>query len=341
MTRSIAQRRQAWLDLQNLDSSVRRLALVLYDYGERPWPYPDRWQARRDWAVSLYERQLATAQWLDDDRVPAVNLHTGTEIFAAAFGCRVAYPGDNMPYALPLIEHAADVARLRLPQISEGPLGELFEQTDRLLEAVGPEAILHLPDIQSPFDIAALIWKKEDFLIALIEEPDAVRELIAMTRSVLIDFLDVWFRRYGTAYIAHYPDFYMEGGVTLSEDEVGAISPAQFDAFCLDSIQTLSDRYGGIGIHCCAHSRHQWPGFAAVRGLRMLNLVLPNPVLEDAYPYFAAQTAQMHFPFGAQPHTTGWPGPDPDTHVVLTGHARDRESALRLLERLRGGEGGA
>ncbi|MBP7401684.1 MAG: hypothetical protein KBA30_03645 [Clostridia bacterium] len=335
MARTVEQRRRTWIDFQDLSSPVNRIALVLYDYGQRPWPYPDRRAARMDWAVSLYERQLETAQWLDDDRVPAVNLHTGTEIFAEAFGCRVAYPGDNMPYALARVESAADVAKLSVPSVFDGPLGDIFDMTDRIRDRVGPDAVLHLPDIQSPFDIAALIWKKEDFLIALIDEPEAVHELVAMTRTLLTAFLDEWFRRYGTAYIAHYPDYYMEGGMTLSEDEIGAISPGFFRTYCLDSLNALSDRYGGIGIHSCANSRHQWEGFRDVRGLRMLNLIQPAPVLEEAYAFFAGQTAQMHSFFGELRHAPDWAGPGPDAHVVLMESASDRDSALRALERMR------
>ncbi len=335
MAKTIGQRRRTWIDFQDLTSATNRIALVHYDYGLRPWPYPDRRAARMDWAVSLYERQLETAQWLDDDRVPAVNLHTGTEIFAEAFGCRIVYPGDNMPYALSCVEDASGVAGLRMPSIHEGPLGDIFDMTDRIRDRVGPDAILHLPDIQSPFDIAALIWKKEDFLMALIDEPEAVHELVAMTRELLAAFLDEWFRRYGTAYIAHYPDYYMEGGMTLSEDEIGAISPATFREFCLDSLNFLSDRYGGIGIHSCANSRHQWTGFRDIRGLRMLNLIQPAHILEEAYPFFERQTAQMHSFFGEARHGADWPGPGTDAHVVLSAPASDRESALRALERLR------
>ena len=335
MARNLTQRRKTWTDFQDLSSHTRRIALVQYDYGLRPWPYPDRIVERMDWAVSLYEKQLETALWLDDDRVPAVNLHTGTEIFAEAFGCRVAYPGNNMPYAQACVNSAADVAKLRIPSIFEGPLGGILEMTERVRDRVGPDAILHLPDIQSPFDIAALIWNKEDFLISLIEEPEAVHELVAMTRELLTAFLDEWFRRYGTNYVAHYPDYYMEGGMTLSEDEIGAISPAFFKEYCLDTLNFLSDRYGGIGIHSCASSRHQWTGFRQVRGLRMLNLILPANILQEAYPYFAGQAAQMHSYFGEARPAADWPGPDPETHVVLTAQAKDRDTALRALERMR------
>ena len=123
--------------------------------------------------------------------------------------------------------------------------------------------------------------------------------------------------------------------MTLSEDEIGAISPAFFKAYCLDTLNFLSDRYGGIGIHSCASSRHQWTGFRQVRGLRMLNLILPADILQEAYPYFAGQAAQMHSYFGEARPAADWPGPDPETHVVLTAQAKDRDTALRALERMR------
>ena len=49
------------------------------------------------------QKQMEMAQWLDDDRIPALNPWAGTELFARAFGCEVRYPGNNMPFAIPLI----------------------------------------------------------------------------------------------------------------------------------------------------------------------------------------------------------------------------------------------
>ena len=60
MARNLTQRRKTWTDFQDLSSHTRRIALVQYDYGLRPWPYPDRIVERMDWAVSLYEKQLET-----------------------------------------------------------------------------------------------------------------------------------------------------------------------------------------------------------------------------------------------------------------------------------------
>jgi len=85
----------------------------------------------------------------------------------------------------------------------------------------------------------------------------------------------------------------MPGGLTLSEDEVGAISQRMFDALFMPELAELSARYGGLGMHCCAHARHQWPGFRRIPGLRLLNLVQPAPVIHQAVAFFAG-LPQMH-----------------------------------------------
>jgi hypothetical protein len=147
---------------------------------------------------------------------------------------------------------------VKVPELSSSSLANIFEMSDELHRRTGPNSLMRLPDdIQSPMNIAALIWDKSDFYVALMETPEAVRELADKVRTLLTAFLDEWFRRYGTAFIAHYPFYYMERGVTLSEDEIGAVNPDTFDEFFLPELTYLSERYGGIGIHCCANARHQ------------------------------------------------------------------------------------
>ena len=41
----------------------------------------------------------------------------------------------------------------------------------------------------------------------------------------------------------------MSGGLTLSEDEVGAINADMFDEFSQPSLTELSEYFGGIGVH--------------------------------------------------------------------------------------------
>ncbi len=277
---------------------------------------------------------MARAEWLRDDTVPYLDVYTGTEIFAEAFGCEVYRAADNMPFALPLVDCASDASRLAVPDPSATPLAALFDIADELRERAGPEAVMRLVDIQSPMDIAALIWDKNDFYAAMIAEPRAVKDLARKVCDLLTAFLDEWFARYGEEFVAHFPDYYMSRGVTLSEDEVGAVSEEMFVELFEPELVELSHRYGGLGMHSCAYARHQWERFAELPDLRLLNLIQPPGELRDAYDRFANKTTQMH----------GWTGEGspwenaaalPEgSRVVIQASAATREDAVRLAQRL-------
>jgi len=330
-------RMEKWGRFYDLGSGERTMMMVYWTPGlpPRPWPRPDSEDERVAWAARRYEAQLAASRSVPDDRVAFLAPYTGTEIFAEAFGCRVHYPLENMPFALPKIKCASEVRGLRQPSHLAPPLLRAFRIARRLKEMY-PGAPMQLPDIQSPFDIAALIWEKGDFYASLLEEPEAVDDLCRMTEGVLIKFLDAWFDEFGTEYVAHYPDYPMRGGATLSEDEAGAISPALFERFCLPALTRISGRYGGLGAHSCANSERQWGNFMKIPGLRLINLNQPPEVLRRGYRAFAPVAAQMHAWCGEGEPNDSWRENYPDeAHVVLQASAADEDGAKRALDALR------
>jgi hypothetical protein len=125
-------------------------------------------------------------------------------------------------------------AAIKAPKLWDSPLAALFDMADRMREKAGQDVIFKLPDIQSPMDISALIWDKNEFYIAILEEPQAVMELSHKVFKLLTEFLDEWFKRYGKSFVSHYPNYYMQQGVTLSEDEIGVISPEIFRKILAD-----------------------------------------------------------------------------------------------------------
>ncbi len=335
MANPIEERKQRWLDFMDPAQPDRHLFQIsLTNAPTRPWPGPDNLTERIAFALDRYERETANLAWLADDRIPALHVYTGTEIFAEAFGCPVHRPANNMPFALPVIHAAHEVSRLPVPGLATEPLASLFRIADELKRQAGQDALLQLPDIQSPLDIAALIWEKTDFYVALLEEPAAVQELLIKIKALLLLFFDTWFARYGTDYLAHYPDYFMRGGLTLSEDEVGAISGDLFRQFALPDLSEISRHYGGLGMHCCANARHQWDNFLAIPGLRLLNLVQPEAQIREAYGFFAGKVGQMHSWCGNQEPWT-WPDQLPaGVRAVLTIQAANRDEARRIAERM-------
>ncbi len=332
----MSRRKKRWIDFYEQGGNKRFIYLIDYipDANQRPYPFPELKNERIEWAWVKYNRLLAQTRWLKDDKIPFLDVYTGTEIFAEAFGCKVHYPEDSMPFALPLIHNASEVSRLKVPELSSSSLSMVFDIADELKKRGGDCTVLRLPDIQSPMDIAALIWEKSDYYIALIEEPEAVKELAHMVRQLLTSFLDEWFKRYGCEFIAHCPDYYMPKGITLSEDEIGVVNTSIFKDIFLPELVELSERYGAIGIHCCANARHQWDGIKMIPGLKLLNLVQPESRLIEAYSYFEQDMAQMHCWCGNGP---AWEWVDklpPSAHVVLQAQAQTREEALVLSERM-------
>jgi len=330
---SIEARKARWSRQLAGEGKPEHLFQVWYDPDAPPRPHlwPEKKAERIEWAWRLYEQRMARAEWLMDDMVPGLLVTTGTEIFAAAFGCPVLQPEDTMPYARPIITEAAQVAALRVPDISAPALAVLFEIADALRARAGNEAPLGMVDLQSPMDVAALIWDKNDFFVAMVEAPEAVRELAHKVLQLQIAFLDAWFARYGRDFIAHCPYYYIPQGITLSEDEVGIVNEAMFMEFFLPELATLSHRYGALGMHSCATARHQWEHFKKIPNLQLLNLTQPPEVVRRAYPFFADHCVQYHHGFDGPARPDQFPA---GSRVVLDSYATSADEAKETVERL-------
>ena len=106
-----------------------------------------------------------------------------------------------------------------------------------------------------------------------------------------------------------------------------------FEEFFLPELAMLSERYGGLGMHCCANARHQWENFLRIPGLRVLNLVQPPEVLRAAYPFFAEHVLQFHG--GLEGPAWTWPAQlPPRSRVVIETGASTADEARELSEKL-------
>jgi hypothetical protein len=255
------------------------LALMLEPVGDPDDPSPGdvsavdgNIQTWVDWHQRDYERRCELHRQVDDDTVPYVRIFTGTGFLANAFGCELHHYQGSPPAARPLLEDVDDFDKL-LPASIESPgLARVLELAERLSEAM-PGVPIGVPDLQSPFGIAAIIWNKEDFLVSLLEEPEAVDELVQRCERLFIEFVDAFLQRVPNVQMCHCPSMWVppEYGVHLSEDEIGIIAPEQFERFALPSLIRLSQHYGGLWMHCCADADHQYDHFARIPNLRGLN----------------------------------------------------------------------
>lgn len=253
---------------------------------ERPLP---------DWA-DLFERiylhRVRAHELAQDDAVPHCSLFSGTGLFAAAFGAPMHRMEESLAHALPAIQSVEELQTLCHPTPDTAPLDRVWKLGRLLRDRLGPDAPIGVPDIQSPFDIAALVWRKESFFRALIEEPHAVADLVDRCGELLEGFLERFLRELAPVSLAHCPYAWAppELGCWLSEDEAGSLSRAMFERFCLPWLQRLSHRFGGLFMHCCASADHQYPEFLKIPNLRGLNRVWQSPGPGPAIDAFSGHT---------------------------------------------------
>ena len=302
------------------------------------WPDKARERIEHRWAE--YKIMCRKAELVEDDRIPFISNLTGTEIFAEAFGCKVHRPDNNNPFALPFIQSAAQADRVKLPELSMSSLAYLFDIADELYRRGGTDVVMKPVDIQSPMDIVALIWEKTDLFCAMIETPDAVTELAGKVRALLAAFFDEWFKRYGTTFVAHYPDYVMHSGITMSVDEVGSINEDMFRDFFRDELIALSEHFGGLGIHCCSDARHQWHNFRQLPGLKVMNHNAPptrnaREYLLDAIKFYGDDITQVPVGWTPDGRPETWPMQFPEgARIVFDVLAEDAHTAVEVANRL-------
>lgn len=290
---------------------------------------------------SFYESDYENAvKWhaeLGDDSVPYINFNTNTGIFAAAFGCKLHEHEGSLASARPLITTVEEADALPQADISARTINRVFEIASALRDRMGDDIPISVPDIQSPFDIAALIWNKADMFVALLDNPDAVHRLIEKCYNLLESFLKEYQRILPSVNMCHCPYAWAPRGLGcwLSEDEVGSMSSRMFDEFCLPTLTRLSIAFGGLFLHCCASADHQYGGFKKIPNLRGLNRVFQSPGPGPAIKAFAGTTVHMVAWTDETAVLNMLKMAEPDSRFLFNMENTDINLAKAMLERIR------
>jgi hypothetical protein len=273
--------------------------------------------------AECYRRDVALAELPGNDNVPLVKLSTGTQIYAAAFGCPVHTYADNPPCALPRVRTADEADKLSVPDIwKTRGLYRIFELGYALQKELGKDIYLGPCDMQTGFDTASLVWNKEDFFYAMADDDEkpAVKRLIDKCAALYKDVLLALRREFPRMSPCHCPEAWCppELGPWMSNDECGAMSVAMFEEFCLPEMIDLAETFGGIGMHCCADAEHQFASFRKIPNFYAFNRVSAKRGYMPLISSFAGQT----FPV----HCLCWMGPQEMRELV-----RGADPAMRFV----------
>ncbi|MFW5776608.1 MAG: hypothetical protein ACOCZB_04895 [Spirochaetota bacterium] len=250
-----------------------------------------------------YELQQECHERLGDDAVPYAKMITGTQLMAHAFGAEVEQLPDQMPFARPIVADAEGAKSIRAPRVEDArPLMRVRELADSLTATLGPEVPLGPPDMQTGFDTACLLWAKDDLLVSLYDEDAAavVEWLAGECAALLAEFLAALRDQFPQMSPCHCPTVWAppEMGPWVSNDESGTIGREHYDRFCHPELVSLSERFGGIGTHCCADAEHQFSRFQETPDWYAFNRVAGQKGYGSLCEHFPAEAPAPALVFG-------------------------------------------
>ena len=189
---------------------------------------------------------------IKDDRVPTVRVQFGTAQIAAAFGCDIVVPENNLPAAKNhVLKNLEDVYDMEIPSVDSGWYSKLKEWT-LLWRSLLPEGVhIQHPDIQSAFNSSHLI-RGNDILTDFYDNPEAVRKLMSLVTDFMItvtkdlkgDISDdnQWFFDWNSMW---------KGFARISNCSSQMISPEMYFEHVLPEDVRFFDEVGGGRMHYC------------------------------------------------------------------------------------------
>lgn len=187
-----------------------------------------------------------------DDRVPAARVNFGTAQIAAAFGCGMYIPPNNLPCAKTHVLHdIRDAVKLEKPGRDAGWYKRFFEFSEFYIENLPEGVEIQLPDTQGPFNNAHLI-RGNDIIFDFYDYPGQLEYFLDFITDYLIELVkdlapfttnrDGWFFDWGSLW---------KGNGRISNCTVHLISPDMYRDFILERDVRFLDGIGGGRIHYC------------------------------------------------------------------------------------------
>lgn len=226
--------------------------------------------------------------WSKDDFVLHLQPQMGVGAFASAFGCKVKFPWDQMPWSYPLIREGDPpemVYEIKPPDARDGLLGDILDFAEYFDKKAEHKYPIAMTDLQGPMDTAYLVWDSCDFMVAMYEHPKEVHHLMRLVTDLIIKFVKEMRSKVKEFVPAHFPPVYLPDGMGLavSEDALAVLSKNTYADFSLPYINELSEEFGGIVIHSCGNIAHQLENLKQVHKLRGINFGVSETKFEAVW----------------------------------------------------------
>jgi len=211
----------------------------------------------------LIEKTIAainaqTESFPDTDYLPYLGMaHLGQGIVASMFGAEQYVVEDNPPFTEGrLMRNIYDLPKLprRINPETDGWGPKLKETCEKFLDAVNCEIPVLVSDHQSPYGTATKICDNEEYLLAMYDEPEMVREFMDIVTTGIEDTVDAMEKWCGIENLVKNEVVAVPGGkngLIIWDDYISVITPSLHTEFCAPYNRRLYKKYGSGHLHTC------------------------------------------------------------------------------------------
>lgn len=229
----------------------------------------------RDWKRSL-TLQLGALQKSMDYPADIPNFLEpwyGIGTVASSFAIDYVWQDGQAPAFAPKFSSIQEALAAPVRPVKDTPIGRrTLAMIDCFLEETRGRLPLSLCDVQSPFNIAAMLVEMNAFFAGFYDCPDQVAEFLDRLVGLLADFTREQVRRIGTSLVwpGHgFASSRLFQGLGMSEDYAVLVSAEQYRRFAEPSLVRAAAEFGGPVFHSCGNWSHLAPVVRQIPGLRM------------------------------------------------------------------------
>ena len=220
------------------------------------------------------------------DYVPYLDPFEGVTVLSEAFGCPVEVPKNGDPWVKNhIVKNPDDVYNFKKPSKDNEVYKRIFNTLSFFEEETGFQIPVGVTDPQGPLDVASLIWRNADFLVACLTNKKEVHHLLDVVTEAFIEFYTMQYEMLkNPAFSVHsFPLLNSNDGISVSDDEAVLLSPDLFEEFGVPYLNRISDAFGGLYYHCCGDFGNVLDNILEIRGLRAINGHLSPKELKPEY----------------------------------------------------------
>lgn len=193
-------------------------------------------------------------------------------MFPISLGCEKIKIGDDKEWIRPFISEPEQVDKLMVPDVYDGQTGVVLANLKKMTTEIPAEHQIRAPDIQSPLEVAKLIWD-ESFYFILLENPVVVHKLLKKITKYIIAFIKEIHRIAGARLNgAGFPRIWANSeGTMISDDTMSLISPKMHREFSIPYLNEISDQCGPIFYHSCTWRKPYFDNIHQIRNVKAYN----------------------------------------------------------------------